>query len=88
MTSTEARSKIDKFLIELTEHLPSAHIEVLVSFNEEGLTKSFHTGIGNWHARQGLAHEFIQADIAQENARQISERMAPPDAPGEAWIEI
>lgn len=67
----------------LGEHFDA--VQILVSWNEEGLSKMRKMGAGNWYARQGMAHEFINADIAQENAHQIAEKLSPPDSEGDDW---
>lgn len=44
----------------------------MVSWVEpDGSTSSAKAGAGNWWARQGMAHSFINADIAEENADRI-----------------
>lgn len=79
MNSEEIKAKVNRFLVELTEQVPDLHVQVLMSWNTEGQTRSLHTGMGNWYARQGLAHEFINADVAQENAQQIADAIRPPE---------
>jgi len=69
---------LDKAALALGEHFDN--VQIMVTWMEGGITKSCCRGVGNWHARQGIAHEFINMDIAQENARQIaSELKEPPD---------
>ncbi len=87
MSNEKVKGLVEKMLIEMTEHFPDCHVQVLMTFNSDGLTKSVSSGVGNWYARQGLAHEFINSDIAQENARQIADAISPPSDTGEAWKE-
>lgn len=61
----------------LGEHFDA--VQVLVSYNEDGLTRCRHLGGGNWYARQGMAHDFIKCDDAQEVARQIAGAIQPSD---------
>jgi hypothetical protein len=75
MTTEEIRDKINALLMGVTELIPDAHIQVLATWNEGGLSKMINTGTGNWYARQGLAHEFINADIAQEHAVQLANEL-------------
>jgi hypothetical protein len=82
MTAEESERILNKASAELGEHYDA--VQILVTWNEEGLTKSGALGCGNWYARQGMAHEFITKDVAQENARQISEAITPPDE-GSEW---
>lgn len=72
-----ARQSIDDALKILCEHFES--VQILASYEEGGQTRCCSNGSGNWYARQGMAHEFINQDIAQENAHQIAEKMNPPD---------
>lgn len=81
MTAEETKDEVDRFLVALTEKIPDAHIQVLATWNHSGKTCSINTGIGNWYARQGLAHEFINADIAQEHAMQLASKINPPEDP-------
>lgn len=69
------KEKVRRFLVGLTEEYPELHVQVMVTWNEAGLTKSFNLGVGNWHARQGMAHEFISLDVAQGNAIEIAEKL-------------
>jgi hypothetical protein len=68
---------LDDALAVLAEHFD--HIQILTTWNENSLTKSLFRGAGNWHARQGAAHEFISLDIAQQSAKEIAEQLNPPD---------
>jgi len=62
----------------LAEHFPN--VQVLASrVDTDGRTYRISQGVGDWYARQGLAHEFIQQDIAQEAATQIAEKLKPPE---------
>lgn len=63
------------------------HVQIMVTWNEQGITKSCCRGVGNWHARQGIAHEFIQMDIAQENARQVAAVLRREPDEGADWKE-
>lgn len=76
MTGEEAHALLGEFVEKLGEHFD--HVQILATWNEEGLTKAAYSGCGSWYARQGLAHEFINKDIAQENAHQLAEKINPP----------
>ena len=66
----------------LGEHFSS--VQILVSWpNEKGGTKSCKKGYGDWYARQGLAREFINEDVANEHAIKIAEKLEPP--PDDSW---
>lgn len=68
----------------LAEHFGS--VQILCSLHmESGQTLSITKGQGDWYARQGLAHEFINRDMAQEIAVEIAEKQQPPPDNGEEW---
>lgn len=73
MTNDEIRYYLDKIASSAGEHFDS--VQVLVSWNEDGKTRDYFTGTGNFYARLGMAREFIQRDVAQESARQIGEAL-------------
>lgn len=86
MTKDEATKLIDKLIREIGEHIPDSAVQVTVSFQEGGATRLINRGTGNWYARQGMAHELIQSDIAQEHAVQIADAIRPEEPPeGEQW---
>jgi hypothetical protein len=44
-------------------------VQILASGPRDGGgTRCFKSGSGNWYARQGMAHEFIEEDRANEHA--------------------
>lgn len=61
-------------------------VQIMVSYQDEKRrgTRSIFRGVGNWFARQGMAHEFIAADQAETQAREIGRVIEPP-SDGEAW---
>lgn len=82
MTNAEAEALVTKTALALSEHFGS--VQILVSWMDGGLTKAYKQGAGDWYARQGLAHEFINEDIAKDNARLLAEIIDKPDS-GDAW---
>lgn len=84
MTNPDAEKLLEQFAAKIGEHFDC--VQVLVSWTENGHTKGLKKGVGNWYARQGLAHEFINEDVAQENARQLSEALEPP--PDDTWKTV
>lgn len=68
---------IDGHLRELGEHLD--HVQVLATWSEEGASYNIYRGTGNWFARQGMAQNFIQLDIAQDSAVKLAEIIGPKD---------
>ena len=73
MTPEEAEEFITKAVDLLGDHFEA--VQVMVSWNEQGETRCLKRGGGNWYARQGMAHEFINEDAAQETAYQISKKL-------------
>jgi len=65
--------RLQEILTELSEHFDC--VQVMLSFCEEGGTTLKQFGRGNWYARQGMAHEFINSDIAIDNANQIAKKL-------------
>ena len=57
----------------LGEHFDA--VQVMATFSEEGVTRSLYRGSGNWYARQGMLHELLQT----ENADQIAQAMHRED---------
>ncbi len=53
----------------LGEHFAS--VQIMVSNNEDGNTYGIFRGCGDWYARQGLAHEFIDTCVSDLRARSI-----------------
>lgn len=71
-------------LAEIAEHFEC--VQILATWEHERNTESVATGIGNWYARQGLAHEFIGLDRAQENAHALKKVLPPtPPEEGDEW---
>lgn len=83
MTHDELREFIEKKVAEIHEHCDA--VQVLVSWNEEGVTRDLFSGAGNWYARQGMAREFVIRNKAQEFARQIKDSQPPPATEGDEW---
>lgn len=83
MSPEELRKLVENAARTLSEH--AEHVQVMVSWNEETITHRVYSGTGNWYARQGMAHEFIQMDVAQTNAAEIASKLEPPPDESEAW---
>lgn len=73
MTKSEAETLLADTAAKLGEHFDA--VQIFATWCDHGCTIGTTRGTGNWYARQGLAHEFIQADIAQENAMQLAARL-------------
>lgn len=77
MTDSEGRKILESAVSKLGEHFD--HVQILVTWQEGEITHRLQRGYGNWYARQGLAHEFINEDVARENAEAIGEKIKPPE---------
>jgi hypothetical protein len=76
-TRKEREDCVEDLAALLGEHFDA--VQILVSGPADGGgTECIKKGCGNWYARQGMAHEFINQDIAQEHAKEISEALEPP----------
>ncbi len=69
MKPSQLREICDKAAESLGEHFDA--VQIMATWTEGGVTRALKIGRGSWYARQGMAHEFINEDIAQENAAQI-----------------
>lgn len=83
MNGDEAKKLVDAALATLHEHFDCC--QILVSWNEQAETRAVYRGTGNWHARIGMAHDFIKRDDAQTMAVEIADQMEPPPADAEQW---
>ena len=77
MTGPEAQKLLQETARQLGEHFDS--VQIMGAWDEGGFSYCSKAGVGSWYARQGMAHEFINADIAHEQAYQISQRLNPPE---------
>lgn len=81
----EQRAEVERHVLALMEHFDA--VQILVSSTAQcGGTESVFQGAGNWFARQGMAHDFINRDQADTNAIRIADKIQPPpDEDGETW---
>lgn len=78
MTNEEVGKLLEETAAKLGEHFGA--VQIMVSWTEFGGTRCCKRGCGDFYSRQGMAHEFINEDVAQENAHQIAEKLKdPPD---------
>lgn len=63
------RERLEVLTSELCEHFEA--VQVLASYSDDAGTHFISRGSGNWYARQGMAHEFIQSEQADLNASAI-----------------
>lgn len=71
VTQAEIISIIERAASQLGEHVTA--VQIHASFPcDGGGTRGIHRGTGDWYARQGLAHEFIEQDKASEHAMSLA----------------
>lgn len=52
-------------------------VQIFVSNSTDNGTENVFLGTGNWFARQGMAHDFINKDRAQTEAHELAGVMRP-----------
>jgi hypothetical protein len=77
MTGREGQKLLSEMAAKLGEHFEA--VQILGTWSEDGHTYSCKEGSGNWYARQGMAHEFIQEEIADDTAAKLAEQLKPED---------
>ena len=77
MTDEQRLEIMQKHVNALAEIYDS--VQVMGTFlTSDNRTVSQKRGSGNWYARQGMAHEFIEENIAEDTARAIAKKLEPP----------
>ena len=83
----EEEQIIDNAISVLMEHFDC--VQVLVSrVDMDGNTSSHRRGSGNWYARLGMAHEFINAGVSQDAAERIAREISENPEDGDEWKKI
>lgn len=77
MTTEEIAVIVEQAASKLGEHFDA--VQILASFHDSGGTSCIKRGGGNWYARQGMAHEFINMDIAKDAAVEIAKVLQDDD---------
>lgn len=78
MTDKEKIKVLEKHVSALSEIYDCVQV-LATGLREDNTTFSHKRGSGNWYARKGLAHEFIEENIAEDAATQIARKLDPPD---------
>ncbi len=72
MTAKQAYKMLRAHALQLSEHFDS--VQILASFpTSDGGTHGMAAGEGNWYARLGTAHEFIEKAKAEGLVEAIKE---------------
>jgi hypothetical protein len=73
MTREQALELLDSHAAALSEHFDA--VQILASYLEpDGTTAAVASGQGNWYARQGMAHKFVEQARAEGLAEELSQR--------------
>jgi hypothetical protein len=72
MTNDEIKALVDHHAEQLGEQFDA--VQILVTWNENGLTRDLFRGRGNVHARLHMAQDYITRDNAQQLAIEIQEK--------------
>lgn len=79
-----ADAVVKRCLHDLREHFDCVQILASVELENEQGTAHHYQGMGNWFARQGMAHDFTERDQADTVAEIIAKAIHPPDD-GDEW---
>ena len=60
MTDEEKRLLISRVATQLGDHFDA--VQIMASWKEEGDTRYQYWGQGNWFARKGMAHQFLEEE--------------------------
>lgn len=77
MSPEEQLKMLDRHLAELGEHFDA--VEILATDTDGEGTSTLIRGIGNYWARIGLAHEFINRQERDDSAVKIAEEIRKED---------
>ena len=77
MSADEAERLVNRVSAELSEHIE--HVQILATWNDEGFTRTLFVGNGNFHARFGMAHDFIATQNSRTNAFEIADAISIDD---------
>lgn len=81
MTFKEAENLLEITAAQLGEHFSAVQILVSWPAGEGQGTACAKRGVGDWYARQGMAHDFIQSYQARESAAEIALAIKPDNLP-------
>ena len=78
MSNDQKLKVLESYVAKLSEIYESVQV-MATGLNSDNTTFCHKRGSGNWYARQGMAHELIQENIASDTADQIARKLDPPD---------
>lgn len=77
LTPQEQSALVRQHSLALSEFFDT--VQILVSNTTDLGTEHVFLGSGNWFARQGMAHDFINKDRAQTEAHELAGVIHPPE---------
>lgn len=77
LTPQEQLALVRQHITALSEFFDS--VQILASNTTDIGTENVFLGTGNWFARQGMAHDFINKDRAQTEAHELAGVICPAD---------
>lgn len=77
LTPQEQLALVRPHILALSEFFDT--VQILVSNTTDIGTEHVFLGCGNWFARQGMAHDFINKDRAQTEAHELAGVIRPPE---------
>lgn len=77
LTPQEQSALVRQHALALSEFFDT--VQILVSNTTDLGTENVFLGSGNWFARQGMAHDFINKDRAQTEAHELAGVIHPPE---------
>lgn len=83
MSKDEAEKLIQETVARISEHFDA--VEIMATWQEQGLSHCYKSGAGNWYARVGMAREFLMCDQAHTAAHELKQVLPDPPDDGEGW---
>lgn len=77
LSADEQLAIVRQHILALSEFFDT--VQILVSNTTDAGTEHVFLGSGNWFARQGMAHDFINKDRAQTEAHELAGVICPTD---------
>lgn len=77
MNEDEAIAHLSKVCLAQKEHFDA--IQMFVTWQHNGETYGVCVGDGNWHARVGMSHDFLDRVKARIISEKLAEKLNPPD---------
>lgn len=78
MDRAEKERLIDDIAHRLVEHFDCVQI-LCSSLKPDGSTEIFRRGSGNWFARKGMMHDYLETVSASDSASLLAEQLRPPE---------